>query len=543
MRRKLPTWAPSVRVSRNPTVGVLSLVVLYVIFFRHSQVDVDVESKQQQRHGHGRMTYFREQLPQWDTSSGLPNRLQKMVQKGGGLIGDHLAGIKSGSLTAEEALHGSKSKDEENSANHDDPMPLDDVIGFLSRFISELHELSIANKGANFVEVWKMYHDLVVKTLYPWDREYLKRMPSRRFDGSIFLSLASYRDENCLSTISNAYSKAKRPELLFVGLVQQNCEENCRSGVLAGGGMENVEPDDDCHRLFCESEEGKPHCDAGRVRALHIQEAESLGPYAARYFASKLWYGEQWYMQIDSHMTYAQDWDAISLEMLHNAPSKKPVISHYPPPHTSDLDAHIHQPAPRLCSGEFATSSIESQIIRLSGSGSPQKQISTPRFAPVVAAGYFVASAEFLSEVPFDPFLPWIFMGEEIIMSARLWTSGYDIFSPTSSVVGHIYVRRHKPKFWESVHRVFHMGVHNPLQMMILDRVKYQLTYPEAARDMLKIKTILTAVEQYSMGKTRSLEDYLDMVGLDMTKKESYRNDWCNSGTPPKGFESFDYLY
>lgn len=56
-------------------------------------------------------------------------------------------------------------------------------------------------------------------------------------------------------------------------------------------------------------------------------------------------------------------------------------------------------------------------------------------------------------------------MGEEIIMSTRLWTSGYDIFSPTQAVVGHIYVRRHKPKFWESVHRAFSPGVHNPLQV------------------------------------------------------------------------------
>jgi hypothetical protein len=56
-------------------------------------------------------------------------------------------------------------------------------------------------------------------------------------------------------------------------------------------------------------------------------------------------------------------------------------------------------------------------------------------------------------------------MGEEIILSSRLWTAGYDIFSPIQSVVGHIYVRRHKPKFWESVHRAFSFGVHNPLQV------------------------------------------------------------------------------
>jgi hypothetical protein len=27
-------------------------------------------------------------------------------------------------------------------------------------------------------------------------------------------------------------------------------------------------------------------------------------------------------------------------------------------------------------------------------------------------------------------------MGEEVIMSARLWTSGYDIYGPTHNVVG-----------------------------------------------------------------------------------------------------------
>jgi hypothetical protein len=50
-----------------------------------------------------------------------------------------------------------------------------------------------------------------------------------------------------------------------------------------------------------------------------------LGPYEARFFASKMWYGEQWYMQTDAHMTFAQDWDATSVKMLLAAPSKKPV--------------------------------------------------------------------------------------------------------------------------------------------------------------------------------------------------------------------------
>jgi [Skp1-protein]-hydroxyproline N-acetylglucosaminyltransferase len=147
-------------------------------------------------------------------------------------------------------------------------------------------------------------------------------MPPRRDDGSIFLSLATYRDENCINTIKWAYEKAKNPEKLFVGLVQQNCHKDCMSGILEGGKTEPVPPDDDCYKTFCEGE-GKKYCDRGQVRVLNIDEPESLGPYAARYFASKLWSGEQWFMQTDAHMTFAHGWDATSVEMLKRCPSKK----------------------------------------------------------------------------------------------------------------------------------------------------------------------------------------------------------------------------
>ena len=108
-----------------------------------------------------------------------------------------------------------------------------------------------------------------------------------------------------------------------------------------------------------------------------------------------------------------------------------------------------------MCDSEFAAAQIEWQIIRLGSSMTFDSSIpKTPRYAPFVAAGFFFAEGSFLKDVPFDPFLPWIFMGEEISMSARLWTAGYDIFSPTTNVLNHYYVRRHYPKFWESVNRL-----------------------------------------------------------------------------------------
>jgi hypothetical protein len=75
-----------------------------------------------------------------------------------------------------------------------------------------------------------------------------------------------------------------------------------------------------------------------------------------------------------------------------------------------------------------------------------------------------------------------------------------------------------------------------------LERIKYQLGFPEAARDMLP-KSILTAVDQYSMGRRRPLESYMKMIGMNATTKEATEMKWCMDGQPPPGFEQFASLY
>jgi [Skp1-protein]-hydroxyproline N-acetylglucosaminyltransferase len=370
------------------------------------------------------------------TAGNIPARLRTLRDRHE-IVGERLSEVRAGTETVQEILHG---HDMGHHMALKPPMELDEIIQYLDTWIHQLHEALMEAKHAPFEGVWQAYHDLTVKTLYPWDRDYLSRMPPRREDGSVFLSVATYRDENCFNTVYNAYAKAKNPDKLFIGLVQQNCHANCKSGVLANLTMVQVPPDDDCEAKFCETDLGKPICANKQIRVLNIDEPESLGPYAARYFSSKLWYGEQWFMQIDAHMTFATHWDATSIEMLTKAPSPKPILSHYPPGHTVDLDKKKDQPTSRLCGPVFATSDLESQIIRLEGAAVYDKEkLEYPGFAPFTAAGYFVAHSDFLREVPFDPFLPWIFMGEEIIMSSRLWTAGYDIFAPSEAVVGHIY--------------------------------------------------------------------------------------------------------
>ncbi|CAB9505093.1 Glycosyltransferase (GlcNAc) [Seminavis robusta] len=421
-------------------------------------------------------------------------------------------------------------------------LALDEIVEYLEGWITQLHkQLLDIPRPAAVESVWEAFHNLTEQTLYPWDQEYLTRMPTRRTDGSIFLSVISYRDEHCTNTLEQAYAQAQDPDNLFVGLVQQNCYKDCRTGLQEDGLYHKTDPDPDCYETFCQTDVGAPHCQAGRVRVLRMEEPESLGPYMARYLASKIWYGEEYYIQIDSHMTFAQSWDAISISSLQKAPSNKPVISHYPPSHKFDLKTFERLPASRICGPIFTPNTI-----RLEGSQIWDIwKLDTPRFAPVLGAGYVVAQSSILKEVPYDPFLPWVFMGEEIILSARLWTAGYDFFSPAQAVLGHIYNREHTPKFWESVHRAFTPGLYNEMQELVGERIKHQLDYPEYSRDMVASSSILTASDQYAMGTTadRTLDDYMKMIGMNTTTKEVTRMEWCEHGQPPPGFEQYKHLY
>jgi hypothetical protein len=41
--------------------------------------------------------------------------------------------------------------------------------------------------------------------------------------------------------------------------------------------------------------------------------------------------------------------------------------------------------------------------------------------------------AQALLDVPFDPHLNFLFFGEELLHSVRLWTAGYNIYAPVQS--------------------------------------------------------------------------------------------------------------
>eukprot|EP00981_Chlorochromonas_danica_P002708 scaffold537_cov180-Ochromonas_danica.AAC.13 len=427
-----------------------------------------------------------------------------------------------------------------------EPPPLEDIAANMSIYLHRLHDRfhSLAGPGVTPEKVWEVFFEETKRGPMLWDDLHRDRFPRPRRDGSIFVSVGSYRDPFCSMTVRSLYAQAAHPDRIFVAIFQQNCfGPVCKTGVLVGGKVEDTRADEDCYQTFCSSEEGKSSqaCQRNQVRVFNVNESESLGPYMARYLGSKFYRGEQYYLQIDSHSEFVSRWDDKLIAMVQAAEAEKPVISTYPPDSHSNWKDSIGY---RMCDSEFAAAQIEWQIIRLGTSLPFDKKVAeTPRYAPFVAAGFFFGPSELLREVPFDPLLPWIFMGEEISLSARLWTAGYDIFSPTTNVLNHYYVRRHYPKFWESVNRFFHKpSIHNDIVELVIHRVKHMLGYPESREDLVHPSSLLYRHQDWAMGKKRPLKKYLEMVGLDMMSKQTKKNIWCHHGEWPEQAKPYRVL-
>jgi len=430
------------------------------------------------------------------------------------------------------------------------------VIAIMNRFLIALHESN--HKLSHFKgdrevlrdKVFSSFTELTKKHLIPFDAVYRGRsvFPLRE-DGSIFMSLASFREGLLDFTLKQAFSHATNPDKIFVGAVVQNCfgiEYTCKTGAQVVGKdkrgrdmtkVSDAPPDPNGIADFCGDPEYKKYCDSGQVRAIYVNETESLGPAMGRYYASKLWGGETFYFQADSHLMFAQDWDTkyiAEAKATKNYP--KSVLSSYPPGFAGFGGGG--SAGPRLCSCQFSPHEVEHHIIRINTGGVPKKDAPRPTQIAFIAAGFFFARAEFLKDVPFDPFLPWCFMGEEIALSMRAWTSGWDIYAPRENLIAHEYRpgRMGLPKFWGSVGRTYGRsgpGFNTVLQIEMIKRLKHLIGYPEVSREAIERQGnefVLTEFEHYSMGTERTAEAYLELTEIDVKNQRCGHITWCGQG-------------
>mmetsp|Transcript_5335 Transcript_5335/g.8397 ORF Transcript_5335/g.8397 Transcript_5335/m.8397 type:complete len:615 (+) Transcript_5335:126-1970(+) len=443
------------------------------------------------------------------------------------------------------------------------------VIALMQTYLKELFAANVKLRDSHDFDAQKVtetFFDVSFKYLKPFDDAFRgKSIFPIREDESVFLSLAAYREHLLADTLMYAFTQAKDPDNLFVGAVVQNCfgkvsddgtidasGKPCKTGLEVVGKnaagkdmtkMSDAPPDHNGIADFCAKPAFRKYCDSGQIRVLYVHASESLGPAMARYYASKLWGGETYFIQCDSHLQFATHWDdkyITEIKATSNFP--KSVLSSYPPGftgHDPNFKGVRETPGARLCSCETKANEPNA-IVRINTGSGYRGDEPRPTQIPYIAAGFFFARSEFLVDVPFDPYLPWCFMGEEIALSMRAWTQGWNIYAPRKNLIAHQYRpgRLGLPKFWESVDQFWgRPGIIYRAQAKVLKRVKHMVGYPDAKREKIEqegIDVVLTEIEEYGVGTKRSWKEFMEFANMEMNEEKSiivcHSNQWCNKG-------------
>jgi len=294
----------------------------------------------------------------------------------------------------------------------------------------------------------------------------------------IFVAIASYRDPDCANTVCDLFETASDPDRVFVGICLQR----------------DPVADTDCWPVAT-----RP----AQCRVDEVHAADSLGACWARARAHALWDGEAYVLQIDSHMRFVAGWDSRLLEMLAACDSPRPALSTYPlrfdPPGRCQRDTYVTA-VPKVFDAGGA-------LIQKPRSEPMARAPLYPAPSPFLSAGLLFAPAEAFREVPYDPHL--YFIGEEIALAVRLYTHGWDVFTPNRVVAYHDYTPcPARPRHWEDASDAA------TLSARARARLRHILGMEHSADP-----EVLAELDRYGLGTARGLAAFERASGIDFRRR------------------------
>ena len=336
----------------------------------------------------------------------------------------------------------------------------------------------------------------------------LHRHTPHNSNDTIFVSIASFRDSECAPMLQSMFAQAKSPELLYVGLVEQHGPRD--PPCLPPGSMQ------------CQLDE---FCPTDHIRIRRISPQDAKGPTFGRYMAMLLYRGQKYFLMVDSHNYFIPFWDMVLVRMYKEAADLatvkgKLVLSHYPDQYNNISGFRYDRATTSyLCRAKYLP---EFGYLRLDGMIVENQPRPMPQ--PWAAAGFLFASAALIEEVPFDPYLDFLFDGEEILYSVRMWTHGWDIFSPNRNVMFHSYLRNGSPKVWSEVADWAIRQAQSVKRVQTILRSVKKGTQTLLAEESTLSSRARSELRKYGLGSSRSLAEWNEFAGVDPVAYQLTKN-------------------
>ena len=294
---------------------------------------------------------------------------------------------------------------------------------------------------------------------------------------TIFISVASYRDEELEKTVRSLYDNASDKNSLVFGIVNQNERGKFSDFDWLG--------------------------DQVRLYNMHYKDAKGAG--YARKVAQELYGGEDFYFQVDSHMRFVEGWDDKLIGMHHWAREHEGtpniILSQFPAPYLAGSDGKDYPIVddPDFWDEPSWTSVVNTWTSVWAGNREKMPNFDYPHKSHTVLGALLFSHCKIVKDIPYDERIS--FMGEELCFAIRAYTRGYEIYAPNEMVATHFYKRRERPKIW-------------------LDNIAGR-SWTDIEMESQRVqKRVLLGIEDgiYGIGDYQKYLDYQEMVGYNFEK-------------------------
>lgn len=321
---------------------------------------------------------------------------------------------------------------------------------------------------------------------------------------TIFVQIASYRDPELLPTIRDCIAKAAHPENLTFGICWQRDE----------------------------TESMEEFADDPRFRIVDYHWSKSKGLCWARSEIQKLYKGEKYTMQLDSHHRFLKNWDLELIEMMKMTGSKKPIITAYAGMYRPSDNQLLNIEPYKMVASNFTPGGT---ILFRPHHIENWQSLTKPFPARFVSGHFFFTIGKHCKEYKYDPNI--YFAGDEISLAIRSFTLGYDLFHPHKTIVWHEYTREGRTKHWTDFDTENH-------KLGVVERPWWEMDNDSKRRlrHMLQEEDNNIDLGPYGLGKVRTHRDYELYAGINFKLRKLHPDTLKGINPPVNDYTDWDKL-
>ena len=319
----------------------------------------------------------------------------------------------------------------------------------------------------------------------------------------ILIHLPAYREPELVPTIKSALENAEFPERLVFGICRQFNPED---------GFDNVDEFRNDKRF--------------KIKDIPYLEAKGL-PYARAVINEELLDDEEFVVQLDSHHRFSKNWDSTLIEWYYTlkADGHNPLICGYLPYYNPFKDPEQRVQEPWLSE---AASFYPHGTIFIRPTGIPNwRELDKPFPARFLSGHFAFGPNKWAKDVKHDPNI--FFSGEELNLSVRSFTHGYDLFHPHRTIIWHATMREERSGMlvWDDQSKRGESMWHTQ-QDIGRSRIRQLIGVENGGHDLTG----------YELGTVRTVRDYEKYAGIHFKRKSFQKHTTMNLFPPNPQFET-----